>query len=85
MRFFASDKYPQVYCLATQDAQIQSRRPEDQNKVSTPKLVCEALEIRVIFINLYSVLFCNLDRTEPVADPLLPRLHRLIIFGTFVK
>jgi len=75
MRLSASDKYSHVYCLATHGSpKFTPVAPVDQNKVSTPKLKCEALEIRVIFINLYYVLSCNLDRAVPAADPLLPRI-----------
>ena len=45
--------------------------PGDQNKASIPKFKCEAIEISVVFINLYSVLSWNLDRAVPAADPLL--------------
>jgi len=72
MRLFASDKYPQVYCLATQGPKIQSLHPGGSKQSFNPKWKCEALEVSVIFINLYSVLHCNLDRALPSADPLLP-------------
>jgi len=67
MRLSVSDKYPQVFCQATQGAQNSIPSPREDlyglispNKVSTLKLKCETLEISGVFIDPYSVLSCNL-------------------------
>jgi len=60
MRLSVSDKYPQIYRLATQRAQ--NRRHEGTcglsppNKVSTNKLKCDTLEFTVALS--IRVLFC---------------------------
>jgi len=74
-----SDKYPQVYRLATQRAQNSVPSPRwtfvcglsSPNKLKTPKLKCVP-EISVVFIYPYSVLFCNLWSEQYL--PLFPRI-----------
>jgi len=78
MRLLVSDKYPQVYRLATEGPQnsVPSQLGAfvglpPPNKASDPKLECETLEIS-FFMNPYSVLPCSLW-----TEQYLPLLRRI--------